>query len=1514
MSTLKRGRKRKGCFNASSEVTNFKMEKFINHVADTSVLFPNSDVQRWSLKTEWREFTKLYFSSSRPKESCVRSSYDFFQKNRDHIIAGFQQGKDIPLFENGCAVTSKSNTALPSQEVYLNQPPELKDIHMNCVDPEESSDNHTEIASTGIRSDKVSDTPPTHISASCSGHSQNSSTQRSDIAVFREPHSAADTSASYSTTKTDQSGHFQGTVVNAEKSKEIPYFYFPNVTSIEKSIFLVNCNDAYVSDQATTENMKVGMEKSFPTIIQPDAKIRQTVAAALPIDLSPPSNKKHPSPSQKGQSLTKTDQFSECKPSPSFSNENFEGKVGDIIRNKTFHETNDPNHEKSFTFTLDSDILVKLDDKKWEIIIRKEHMMPYNWPKYVAGLLSEYLPHCCLQFKRRKLYPSNSKYVFKMWLYCNIAGCCLDSIAVLRQDKFIEINNKNTLLSHTKGDSKSFQSRFVRGIDRMTLGKTASELSYPSKEFHKRLSNLDERSFLAGNLKDTPMSKNVTKQCAYEYKRSNLEDKNVVESIQLLQQKYVAECKAKTVQGFIQFFSIKPFTIALWTEKDIELYHTMSGTQSLVVDATGSISSKLSGKEIFYFAFLSYDRSVKTEPVAHIELLTDLSTTDTLKFILMRFLEDEKRRFNYTTFSVPLLCTTDFSWPIIKSLIESFNNESVEDYLGRSYLIVTGKAGMNDLPNKKVKTFLHISLCHVMKAFSVKVNKCFKKKEREFVKFVLSLLANSHLVSDVFEIFKHFFRLLFCKFSGDCADSKNVLEGKLQSDIETYKEFKSDNSVDSSQLSASNMELQGEIDDLPIKEDVYLRQSKRSIYFKECEIILKAELELSESVSELPDIEKNVFYSPTFAYYILKNWCGVLPMWTSFHLGDQGRHGTSTPYCEWSHKFADRACIKAPPRTQGIIEFHNKSLKHISLNSKRDRIDRIIGNLFIAKIAKHRQFEISLSRKKNPLSKIDTKVKDTLPKKISVEKWSKRGKKKLSSGPGFFQKKRKKKCNYESQEDWQMVGIIPWGGITESSIQINNTCPLDPFLQILYTFYSLNIQEMRKLFENEHRHVQQICEVVQLLLTDAFADAKYFWLTNICGFSPDLDRNILDSFGTDKQIILYHIQDLFQRKYIYLCSSDQCPTKTSAVESPAGIVSDTTLHEPSDGKDLSLEKSIKEWEDGSSKHSLVSCKERFTEEPDHPEFICEVDHGKEVFRCSGWRNVSNITFVDCPPILIFDISVSFRNKIVSLDEIPLQVCVYGETYKLGGVTSFVKTRGHYVGYIPIKNGFLFYDSLPPDNPVLKKYNMPRIHGDISLIVYFPMDNVDDMCGSLGASVDIGEPSTQKAKCDIQEIPGHCDTDEVNLKADLGKPFISFASSGKQDNLSEVMNELEDVPDDHDETDHLLAKALFEIENENLYKRQLGISYRRPKIIDKMSLAPLTVDTQQCVPSPSPSPSPPSSGSSFNDDGDDNHLQQPLIDFINSKRNFLLDLVSDYSYSSNFHLRSERIMALKKKHH
>ena len=75
---------------------------------------------------------------------------------------------------------------------------------------------------------------------------------------------------------------------------------------------------------------------------------------------------------------------------------------------------------------------------------------------------------------------------------------------------------------------------------------------------------------------------------------------------------------------------------------------------------------------------------------------------------------------------------------------------------------------------------------------------------------------------------------------------------------------------------------------------------------------------------------------------------------------------------------------------------------------------------------------------------------------------------------------------------------------------------------------------MRKLFESEHIIVKMVREIVQLLLTEAFTDAKLYWLNKICSLSIDMDNKVIDSFGTDKQFTLYHIRYLFRRRYEFL--------------------------------------------------------------------------------------------------------------------------------------------------------------------------------------------------------------------------------------------------------------------------------------------------------------------------------------------------------------------------------------------
>ena len=122
---------------------------------------------------------------------------------------------------------------------------------------------------------------------------------------------------------------------------------------------------------------------------------------------------------------------------------------------------------------------------------------------------------------------------------------------------------------------------------------------------------------------------------------------------------------------------------------------------------------------------------------------------------------------------MPILCTTDCSWPILKCLSEGFNGESLEEYTSRSYKVASGDALSNDLPTRPNKSFFHISLCQSMKAFAKKVNHYFTR-ERDFIKFVMSLLANAGNIRDIFLIVRNLFAVLLSKTRAECDKEKGI--------------------------------------------------------------------------------------------------------------------------------------------------------------------------------------------------------------------------------------------------------------------------------------------------------------------------------------------------------------------------------------------------------------------------------------------------------------------------------------------------------------------------------------------------------------------------------------------------------------------------------------------------------------------------------------------------------------------------------------------------------------------
>ena len=868
---------------------------------------------------------------------------------------------------------------------------------------------------------------------------------------------------------------------------------FPKLEKIENSIIIIN---------SRTDNFEI--EKISNVLKSVTEEKKNSYACEMKhfdVDMPNPRTVANPPTSKVTDVLKKKNDFDGVNVT---WDENYDIDPSNPSTDIPSHLTISQKGDGCESFTVAKNCSVTLESKIWQDLFDrritskyKENntvtvTLPPDWTSAISKALSALLPYCCLNFKRHKLYKNGDK-LFKCWYYCTIEGCELKGTAILNPPLTLSLENVNTVLKHVKNGPKSFKSRNIKGEERKALANEVADMPFPSKVYHRRLAALGETSFQMGNLKNVPQSKNVIKQCKYEAKQNSRIDDSIIVSLQELKSLHERDLSTNIIPGFVQFTSFNPLTIGLWSEKDIEIFRQMSQKHSFFVDATGTIASKLNGKEIFYFAFLSFNRLLRVEPVPHIEILTDRASSNTLEFVLSIFLEDVKKR----SMGIALILFLFYARLIVHFLsLKAWSLHSIRSHLRNIYnghiRFAVERPLYPNCPQKKNKTFVHISLCHLMKAICYKIDKSFKV-DKSFLKYPISLLANAGNLDDIFDICTNLFTILLSQKSASCENAKNALDLKA-SNMENFKikslepyfssEDKPDQTCTSSKTNLSKFSE---------TEEIYLQQSKRSIFYQKCKDIFENIKRSNAKTISNTDVEGidsvNPLYSPSFAKYLLDNWCGLLPLWTSLHLGDQGRHGDTIAYQCWSEKYGKKECVMDPPKTQGIIEFHQKSVKHISLNSKRERLDEVVQNLFICKKSKLRQYEISESRIKKTKKKLES-----LSSKIVFEKWSKR-KCKQSKGPGFYQRDKVVKKVKEKLEDWEKLWVIPWGGqhILPSGkpIRMHSTCALDSFLEIPFFFYGLNLHQMKCLFACENNMVGKIRNVIQLLLSNNFDSAKY---------------------------------------------------------------------------------------------------------------------------------------------------------------------------------------------------------------------------------------------------------------------------------------------------------------------------------------------------------------------------------------------------------------------------------------
>ena len=165
--------------------------------------------------------------------------------------------------------------------------------------------------------------------------------------------------------------------------------------------------------------------------------------------------------------------------------------------------------------------------------------------------------------------------------------------------KLIVKHNPNEI-AHLKNQPGLFKSRNITDSYRENLKQSLIDCPFPSREFHKKLGDLADCSFKSRNLGETGSSKNVYKQIKHEGLKVKQKHENIFLSIMELKEQCISEFDYTKIKGFVQFFSLEPFVVGLWTEKDVDIFHFNALNFVFMADATGSIAFKVGSKMALY--------------------------------------------------------------------------------------------------------------------------------------------------------------------------------------------------------------------------------------------------------------------------------------------------------------------------------------------------------------------------------------------------------------------------------------------------------------------------------------------------------------------------------------------------------------------------------------------------------------------------------------------------------------------------------------------------------------------------------------------------------------------------------------------------------------------------------------------------------------------------------------------------------------------------------------------------
>ena len=368
----------------------------------------------------------------------------------------------------------------------------------------------------------------------------------------------------------------------------------------------------------------------------------------------------------------------------------------------------------------------------WDANFAGEKVSP-SWVHLCAAGLSKLNQFCSFAFRRhwkkKTISRKSSIFVFKARAYCTFSGCNVSAMLLVKScdvasDEVTIHVECSGRICHTIGEKHA--RRFSHCI-RKDLYKSFQDTHIaPSKEYLNRLLKLTDEQFAAGNRDAVGATTSVLKKISSEARLVQQEHTDLVTSLTILRKKLidrqdkaqVLNKKITPIQGFIQCIQAHPFSVICFNDTSVRLYHEMAKYSPLFCDATGTIVSvpKIDSVKttVYYYSIVIKHPVDGKAPIPVAELITNDHTVLSLCYFMETFRRAEGLVFGFSAITNPLQFIIDRSMVLLLSILHVYNSESLQDYLERTFRIVTGSGTVNDF--RKVSP--HACTSHVMHSAS----------------------------------------------------------------------------------------------------------------------------------------------------------------------------------------------------------------------------------------------------------------------------------------------------------------------------------------------------------------------------------------------------------------------------------------------------------------------------------------------------------------------------------------------------------------------------------------------------------------------------------------------------------------------------------------------------------------------------------------------------------------------------------------------------------------------------